>query len=182
MLIVEIITIIELAQYKSQMQHLLVRVNSCYAFYLFPAIIGQQARPFFLWFLWQDQTSRHNLGKCLGNSQTSWSQAFPNIKGNDRKSTMYIFAMRFYFVKGHCTVEVAMNYQTIWIVKVWLLLGQCTSTIHCKAEAAASIESKGVLKGFRGLAKINSYVSQNNMDGTMFAVIFLLGQFKCPNQ
>ena len=25
----------------------------------------------------------------LGNSQTSWSQAFPNIKGNDRKSTMY---------------------------------------------------------------------------------------------
>ena len=111
------------------------------------AIIGQQARIILLWFLWQDQTSTHNHGKCLGNSQTSWSQAFPNIKGNDRKSTMYIFAMRFYFVKGHCTVEVAMNYQTIWIVKVWLLLGQCTSTIqhyciHSKAEAIASIESR----------------------------------------
>ena len=149
MLFVEIITIIELAAYKCQMPHLLVQWLIHIMLYVCPqpAIISQQARLIFLWFLWRDQTSTHNHGKCLGNSQTSWSQAFPNIKGNDRKSTMYIFAMKFYFVKGHCTVEVAMNYQTIWIVKVWLLLGQCTSTIqrcciYSKAEDVGSIDSR----------------------------------------
>ena len=38
---------------------------------------------------------------------------FQILRAMIEKSTIYIFAMKFYFVKGHCTVEVAMNYQTI---------------------------------------------------------------------